>query len=102
MNLPERVAEMVSQHGSLRAAARVLECDPGYLSRLASGEKADPGEALLRRMGLRQIVTYERTLLRPVVKAGPFTSEQIMRGAEVMRALKEPPTIRASADRSQE
>lgn len=60
MTLPERVAELVAQHGSLRAAARVLECDAGYLSRLASGEKTDPGETLLRRMGLRQIITYER------------------------------------------
>jgi hypothetical protein len=92
MTLSERVAELIAQHGSLRAAARVLECDPGYLSRLASGEKSDPGDTLLRRMGLRQIVTYQRTLLRPAIKAGPFTSEEIMRGAEVMRTLRgEPP-----------
>lgn len=92
MTLSERIKELIAQHGSLRAAARVLECDAGYLSRLASGEKADPSEKLLRRMGLRQIVTYERNLLRPAIKAGPFTEEQIMRGAEVMRSLKEPPT----------
>jgi len=97
MTLPERVAELIAQHGSLRAAAKVLECSPGYLSRLASGEKADPGPTLLRRMGLRQIVTYERTLLRPAIKAGPFTQEQIMRGAEVLRSLREPPTVRAAA-----
>jgi hypothetical protein len=55
-----RIAELIDQHGSLRAAARVLECDAGYLSRLWRGEKNDPGETLLRRMGLRQIITYER------------------------------------------
>jgi len=60
VTLHERVAELIAQHGSLRAAARVLECEPGYLSRLASGEKMNPGLGLLRRMGLRQIVTYER------------------------------------------
>lgn len=97
VSLTVRIAELIDQHGSLRAAARVLECDPGYLSRLWSGEKNDPGEKLLRRMGLRQIVTYERTLLRPAIKAGPFTQEQIMRGAEVLRSLKEPPTARAAA-----
>ena len=61
VNLTLRIAELIAQHGSLRAAARVLECDAGYLSRLWRGEKNDPGETLLRRMGLRQIVTYERT-----------------------------------------
>lgn len=60
LTLPNRVAELIEQHGSLRAAARVLDCDPGYLSRLQSGEKNDPGDTLLRRMGLRQITTYER------------------------------------------
>ncbi len=57
--LQERIQELIEQHGSLRAAARVLEVDPGYLSRLASGEKDDPGETLLRRMGLRRVVSYE-------------------------------------------
>jgi hypothetical protein len=59
-SLHNRIAELSEQHGSLRAAAAVLQCDPGYLSRLASGEKTDPGGNLLERMGLRQIVTYER------------------------------------------
>ena len=94
-----RIAELAAQHGSLRAAARVLEVDVGYLSRLASGEKSDPGETLLRRMGLRQVVTYERTLLRPAITAGPFTPEQVMRGAKVLQALKEPPT-RADSTKS--
>ena len=61
LTLRIRVAELIEQHGSLRAAARVLECDHGYLSRLASGDKDDPGPILLRRMKLRRIVTYERT-----------------------------------------
>ena len=59
-SLSERIAELVDQHGSLRAAARVLECDAGYLSRLQSGEKSDPGDTLLRRMGLRQVTAFER------------------------------------------
>lgn len=59
VTLRSRIAELIEQHGSLRAAARVLDCDPGYLSRLQSGEKDDPGAHLLRRMGLRQTVTYD-------------------------------------------
>ncbi|ABE45665.1 hypothetical protein Bpro_3766 [Polaromonas sp. JS666] len=63
LTLSSRIAELIERHGSLRAAARVLECDPGYLSRLQSGEKNDPGDPLLRRMGLRQIVTYARSVI---------------------------------------
>jgi hypothetical protein len=58
MTLAERVAQLCMQHGSLRAAARVLEVDPGYLSRLASGEKVRPGAALLKRMGIKARIDY--------------------------------------------
>lgn len=73
--LSKRITELVDQHGSLRAAAAVLGCDPGYLSRLSHGEKTEPRDALVRRMGLRRVVTYERwtpvaTPLQPRTKAG--------------------------------
>lgn len=57
--LQTRIAELIEQHGSLRAAARVLMTDAGHLSRLGSGEKDNPGDTLLRRMGLRRVVTFE-------------------------------------------
>lgn len=60
ITLYQRIAELSELHGSLRNAARELGTTPSYLSRLASGEKTTPGEALLNAMGLRQIVTYER------------------------------------------
>lgn len=59
-SLSQRIAELSEQHGSLRAAARFLEIDAGYLSRLSSGEKSDPGDALLQRMGLQAVTTYQR------------------------------------------
>lgn len=58
--LQRRIDELIEKHGGLVAAARVLQVDAGYLSRLRSGEKKDPGYAVLRRMGLRRVVTYER------------------------------------------
>ena len=58
--LSSRIAELTEQHGSLRAAARSLDFDPGYLARLQSGEKCNPSPALLERLGLRQVITYER------------------------------------------
>jgi hypothetical protein len=59
MTLQERIDQLVELHGSLRAAARVTMIDPGYLSRLRSGEKARPEKLILARLGLRRVVTYE-------------------------------------------
>lgn len=60
MTISERIAELVGQEGSLRNVAAMLGADVGYLSRLASGHKTNPSERLLRCMGLRRVVTYER------------------------------------------
>lgn len=59
VTLQERINQLVQQHGSLRAVARVTEIDAGYLSRLRSGEKARPESAKLRRLGLRRVIAYE-------------------------------------------
>ena len=56
--LRARIQALAKQHGSLRAAARVLEIDAGYLSRLQGGLKVEPSEEVLRKLGLRRIVTY--------------------------------------------
>lgn len=61
MHLTERIAEVIAQHGGVRKAARVLDVDAGYLSRLASGQKTVPSVKLLKRLGLKRVVTYERT-----------------------------------------
>lgn len=60
VTLAERIAQLVKRHGSMRIVARVIDIDVAYLSRLSSGEKTRPGKTILRRLGLRQIVTYER------------------------------------------
>jgi len=59
--LQTRITELAQQHGSLRAAARALGVDPGYLSRLSKGEKTDPTDGMLARLGLCRVVSYERT-----------------------------------------
>lgn len=56
----ERILELVQQHGSLRAVARVKQIDAGYLVRLSNGEKVNPSAATLRKLGLKQVVTYQR------------------------------------------
>lgn len=57
--LRERIAEVVQRHGSIRAAARVLQVDHAYLYRLYTGEKCNPSDALLRRLDLSRTVVYE-------------------------------------------
>lgn len=60
MTLQERIDELVAQHGSLRAVARVTEIDVGYLSRLRAYANVNPGRAKLHRLGLRRVVACER------------------------------------------
>lgn len=59
MTLQERITQLIAEHGGVRAAARYLGVDPGYVSRLNSGEKTEPSAAVLQKMGLRRVVTYE-------------------------------------------
>lgn len=61
MTLQARIDQLVQQHGSLRAVARVMECSPPYICRLRSGVTKNPGPAVLRKLGLRKVVTYVRT-----------------------------------------
>jgi hypothetical protein len=54
--IKKRVDELAKRHGSLRAAARVLKLTPAYLSRLRSGEKINPSDKVLKKLGLRRSV----------------------------------------------
>lgn len=60
MSIREHILELETQHGGLRATARVLRCDAAYLLRLREGEKTNPSDALLRKLGLKKVVTYVR------------------------------------------
>lgn len=68
MTLQDRIDELVAQHGSLRAVARVTEINVGYLSRLRAYANVNPGRDKLRRLGLRRVVAYE-LLKTPNVRA---------------------------------
>lgn len=59
VSLQAHVKQLVEKHGGLRKAARALQIDPGYLSRLCTGEKKHPEDKVLRRLGLRMVVHYE-------------------------------------------
>lgn len=61
MTLQERVLHLITQHGGVRAAARALNMDAGYLTRMAQGRRTRPSERTLRALGLRLVKTYELT-----------------------------------------
>lgn len=56
--LRRRIQVLAKHHGSLRAAARVLEIDHAYLSRLQDGLKLEPSDSILRKLGLKRVVIY--------------------------------------------
>lgn len=67
ITIKEAIAFEVEIYGSLRAAAKGLGIDAGYLSRLASGEKDNPGDYVLERLGLERKVIY----VKPIRKYEP-------------------------------
>ena len=58
MTISERVGMAIQYHGGLRKAAVALDINPGYLSRLNSGEKKNPSEPVLIKLGLRKEINY--------------------------------------------
>lgn len=47
-----RIDCLVAEHGSLRKAGKAIGVDYAYLHRLRKGTKTDPGESVLKRLGL--------------------------------------------------
>lgn len=53
-----RIEEAEQKHGGLRAAARALGIDPGYLFRLKNAEKMNPSDEVLSALGLERVTFY--------------------------------------------
>lgn len=60
MTLAQHVKVLIKQHGGLRAAARAVRLSAPYLLRLRDGDKKDPSDEVLRRLGLRRVITFVR------------------------------------------
>ncbi|ENE1253994.1 hypothetical protein ABM187_004235 [Stenotrophomonas maltophilia] len=67
MTIKEAIDIEVQVYGSLREAAKHLGIDAGYLSRLANGEKENPGDYVLEQLRLQKKVVY----VRPTVNYEP-------------------------------
>ena len=66
IKLQHAVEAIVHKHGGVRAAARAIGVNYAYLSRLRTGEKCNPTATVLRKLGLRKVVSYE-----PIRRRGP-------------------------------
>jgi hypothetical protein len=72
IGLRRRVRDIVMAHGGLRAASRETGIYYWDLWRLAKGWEDWPDTKVLRRLGLRRVVTYE---LLPSVRGGLTTCD---------------------------
>ena len=77
VDIKSRVSELIAEHGTLRAAARSLNIDVGYLSRLEHGDKVHPSSETLAKIGLRDAgVKYQRLVFLPTQPAAQATPDQ--------------------------
>lgn len=58
--LTQRIKEMESEHGGLRAAARHLGVSASYLGRLREGKYDKPDKKILDKLGLTRKVIFAR------------------------------------------
>jgi hypothetical protein len=54
ITLFRRIEQLSEEYGGLNKAAYALGINPGYLSRLASGQKTEPSPKVLAALGLRK------------------------------------------------
>ena len=57
VTLRQTIVDLERKHGGLRAASEILGIDAGYLTRLKTGEKFNPGYETLLLLGLIKVVT---------------------------------------------
>jgi hypothetical protein len=68
------VRQLVEQHGGLRKAARAIQINYAYLSRLGAGKKVNPTTAVLKKLGLERTVTIRKANGTPTILAGARSS----------------------------
>lgn len=54
------IESLVQKHGGLRGASRAVGIDIAYLWRLKAGEKTNPSDEVLGKLGLTRQIRYRR------------------------------------------
>ena len=65
IEISTRVRQLIAQYGGIRPAARALKMDAGYLLRLKTGEKMNPGPAVLKKLGIVKLAIIQFHLRKP-------------------------------------
>ena len=65
MLLSTAINRLIAKHGGLRPAARAIQLDVAYLSRLRSNEKSNPSDEICKKLGVRKNVTITYTPIKP-------------------------------------
>ena len=60
ITIPERINELMAEHGGLNRAAKAVKLYPSYLSRLRNGHQTNPSPEALKKLGLVRRITYVR------------------------------------------
>lgn len=61
MNLSSAVKKVAKEAGGIRALARATGLSAPYVCRLANGEKCEPSDDALSRLGIARTVDYKIT-----------------------------------------
>ncbi len=57
VTVPQRCAELMKEHGTLRATAKVLGISFTYFWRLKQGDATNPSDETLQKLGLKRSAT---------------------------------------------
>lgn len=73
ITLANRIVDLEAEHGGLRSAGKSIGIDPGYLSRLKSGDACSPSDAICEKMGLIKVIKVEYVLVDRCTEIQRFT-----------------------------
>jgi hypothetical protein len=54
-----KIREQIKKFGNVHAASKRLGINPKYMYSMNRGEKVNPGDAILRKLGLRRVTYIE-------------------------------------------
>ena len=57
-SIPNQITKLCKIYGNVSNLSTVLDIDGTYLHRLHKGDKIEPSEEVLKKLGLIKVVTY--------------------------------------------
>lgn len=58
--LRSRIEALTEKYGGITKAGKAIKVDTGYLVRLRDGEKRNPSDETLFKLGLVKVITYKK------------------------------------------